>query len=72
MVLSVRASIDPLTLQKAITAAIHSVSKDQAIIDVRTVDQIRDLAMAGRRLQSVLLSVFGAVALVLAGLGVTG
>jgi putative ABC transport system permease protein len=72
MVLSVRASIDPLTLQKAITAAIHSVSKDQAIIDVRTVDQIRDLAMAGRRLQSVLLSVFGAVALVLAGLGVYG
>ncbi len=72
MVLSVRASIDPLTLQKAITAAIHSVSKDQAIINVRTVDQIRDLAMAGRRLQSVLLSVFGAVALVLAGLGVYG
>ena len=72
MVLSVRANIDPLTLQKAITAAIHSVSKDQAIIDVRTVDQIRDLAMAGRRLQSVLLSVFGAVALVLAGLGVYG
>ncbi len=56
MVLTVRASIDPLTLQKAITAAIHSVSKDQAIINVRTVDQIRDLAMAGRRLQSVLLS----------------
>ena len=72
MVLSVRASVDPLTLQKAITAAIRSVNKDQAIIDVRTVDQIRDLAMAGRRLQSVLLSVFGAVALVLAGLGVYG
>ena len=72
MVLSVRASVDPLTLPKAITAAIHSVSKDQAIIDVRTVDQIRDLAMASRRLQSVLLSVFGAVALVLAGLGVYG
>ncbi len=72
MALTVRAGIDPLTLQKAITAAIHSVSKDQAIINVRTVDQIRDLAMAGRRLQSVLLSVFGAVALVLAGLGVYG
>jgi putative ABC transport system permease protein len=72
MVLSVRASVDPLRLQKAIRAAIHSVNKDQAIIDVRTVDQIRDLAMAGRRLQSVLLSVFGAVALVLAGLGVYG
>ena len=72
MVLSVRASLDPQTLQKAIAAAIHSVNKDQAIIDIRTVDQIRDLAMAGRRLQSVLLGVFGAVALVLAGLGVYG
>ena len=72
MVLSVRGNIDPLTLQKAIASAIHSVSKDQAIIDVRTVDQIRDMAMAGRRLQSVLLGVFGAVALVLAGLGVYG
>jgi putative ABC transport system permease protein len=72
MALSVRAGIDPLTLQKAIAAAIHSVRKDQAITDIRTVDQIRDIAMAGRRLQSVLLGVFGAVALVLAGLGVYG
>jgi putative ABC transport system permease protein len=72
MVLSVRASLDPLTLQRAIAAAIHGVNKDQAITDVRTVEQIRDQAMAGRRLQSVLLGVFGAVALVLAGLGVYG
>ena len=72
MVLSVRASIDPLTLQKAIAAAIHSVRKDQAIVDVRSVEQIRDQAMAGRRLQSALLGLFGTVALVLAGLGVYG
>jgi predicted permease len=72
MVLSVRASIDPLTLQKAIAAAIHSVRKDQAITDVRTVEQIREQAMAGRRLQSALLALFGTVALVLAGLGVYG
>jgi putative ABC transport system permease protein len=72
MVLSVRASIDPLTLQKAIAAAIHSVRKDQAITDVRTVEQIREQALAGRRLQSALLALFGAVALVLAGLGVYG
>ena len=72
MVLSVRASIDPLTLQKAIAAAIHSVRKDQAITDVRTVEQIREQAMAGRRLQSALLVLFGTVALVLAGLGVYG
>jgi putative ABC transport system permease protein len=72
LVLSVRASIDPLTLQKAIATAIHSVRKDQAITDVRTVEQIRDQSMAGRRLQSALLGLFGTVALVLAGLGVYG
>ena len=50
MVLNVRASVNPLTLQKPITAAIRSVNKDQAISDIRSVDQIRDLAMGGRRL----------------------
>jgi putative ABC transport system permease protein len=72
MVLSVRAALDPLTLQKSIATAIHSIDKDQAIVDVRTVEQIRDLSMANRRLQSGLLILFGAVALILAGLGVYG
>jgi putative ABC transport system permease protein len=72
MVLSVRGSLDPLALQRAIAAAIHSIDKDQAITDIRTVEQIRDVAMAGRRLQSGLLVMFGAVALILAGLGVYG
>jgi putative ABC transport system permease protein len=72
MVLSVRASVNPLTLQTPITAAIRSVNKDQAISDVRTVDQIRDQSMGGRRLVSVLLGTFSTVALVLAGLGIYG
>ena len=72
MVLSVRASVDPLALQTPITAAIRSVSKDQALSDIRSVDQIRSLAMGGRRIPSVLLGIFGTVALVLAGLGIYG
>jgi putative ABC transport system permease protein len=72
MVLNVRTSLEPLSLQKAIVAAIRGVNKDQAISDIRTVEQIRAQAMSSRRLQSVLLAVFGAVALVLAGLGVYG
>jgi putative ABC transport system permease protein len=72
MVLNVRASVNPLTLQKPITAAIRSVNKDQAISDVRSVDQIRDQSMGGRRLVSVLLGTFATVALVLAGLGIYG
>jgi putative ABC transport system permease protein len=72
MVLNVRTNVEPLALQRSITAAIRGVNKDQAISDVRTVDQIRDQAMSSRRLQAVLLVVFGAVALVLAALGVYG
>jgi putative ABC transport system permease protein len=72
MVLSVRGSVNPLALQTPITAAIRSVNKDQAISDVRTVDQIRDLSMGGRRLVAVLLGTFGAVALALAGIGIYG
>ena len=54
MTLNVRANIDPIALQKPISAAIHSVDKDQALNDIRTVDQIKDLSMAGNRLQSTL------------------
>ena len=55
MTLSVRAHADPLPLQKSISAAIRSVNKDQALNDIRTVDQIKELSMAGNRLQTTLL-----------------
>ena len=63
---------EPLTLQKPISAAIRSVNKDQALSDIRTVDQIKDLSMGTSRLQSVLLGIFGTVALLLAGIGIYG
>lgn len=72
MVLNVRAGVNPLTLQKPITGAIRSVNKDQAISDIRSVDQIRDQSMGGRRLVSVLLGTFATVALILAGIGIYG
>jgi predicted permease len=72
MTLSVRAHADPAPLQKSIGAAIRSVNKDQALNDIRTVDQIKEQSMAGNRLQTTLLVIFGATALVLAGLGIYG
>jgi putative ABC transport system permease protein len=72
MTLSVRTAVNPLTLQKSITAAIHGVDKDQALIGVRTVDQIKDLSLTTNRLQSMLLGIFAAVALILAGIGIYG
>ncbi len=72
MTLIVRAKLDPLTLGKAISAAIHSVGKDQALGDFRTVDQIREQALVGNRLEATLMGIFAAVALLLAALGIYG
>jgi len=70
--LSVRTNVEPLTLQRSIVGAVHSINKDQATTDIRTVDQIKDLSMAARRLQAVLLGIFASVALLLAGIGIYG
>jgi len=64
--------VDPLTLQKAIAASIHSVNKDQALTDIRTLDEIKDRAMAQNRLQSVLLGIFAILALLLSAVGIYG
>ena len=72
MSLVVRASGDPLRLQKAVTQAIHAVNNDQAISDVQTLDQIKDQTSVGTRLEAALLGVFAAVALLLAAIGIYG
>ena len=72
MTLSVRADVAPLTLQKGIAASIHRVNKDQALTDIRTLDEIKDQAMAQNRLQSVLLGIFAILALVLSAIGIYG
>jgi putative ABC transport system permease protein len=72
MVLSVRTDVDPLMLQIPITNAIRSVNKDQAVTDIRSLEQIKSASMGGRRIPSILLGVFGAVALILAGIGIYG
>jgi putative ABC transport system permease protein len=72
MTLSVRAHTDPLRLQNSISAAIHSINRDQALNDIRTVDQIKELSMASNRLQTTLLVIFGTTALLLAGIGIYG
>ena len=60
------------SLQQAITAAIHGVDEDQAVSQVRTVDQIADQAMVGDHLSTTLMGVFAAVALLLATIGIYG
>ncbi len=70
--LIVRAGLDPLTLQRAVRAAVNSVNKDQALSNVRTLEQIERQSLVSNRIESLLLGIFAAIALVLAAVGIYG
>jgi ABC-type antimicrobial peptide transport system permease subunit len=59
-------------LQRAIRSAIDEVNRDQAISDVRTLEQIVDQSMLANRVTSTILAVFASIALVLAAVGIYG
>jgi putative ABC transport system permease protein len=70
--LVVQASAPPLSLRRAVRLAVDSVNKDQALSDVRTLEQIVDQSMTGNRVTSTLLTVFASIALLLAAVGIYG
>jgi predicted permease len=70
--LIVRAALDPVRLQQAINGAVHQVNKDQALTDIKTLEQIKTESMASNRLNSIMLGGFAAVALLLSGIGIYG
>ena len=70
--LLVRAAMDPLKLQQAITKAVHQTNKDQALSDVKTLEQIKTESLAGNRLNSLMLGGFATVALLLSAIGIYG
>ncbi len=68
----VRGNLPPAAFQKAIRQAIDGVNKDQALSDVRTLEKIKTDSLGSDRLQSMLLTVFAAIALLLAAIGIYG
>jgi len=56
----------------AIRSAVHSVDPGQAISDVRTMEQWIGQALSGRRTPMTLLTIFGAVVLLLSAIGIYG
>ncbi len=68
----VRTSVDPMKLVSSIQSAIWSVEKDLPISSVSTMEQIRSHSIAQPRLTALLLSVFAALALILATVGIYG
>jgi predicted permease len=72
MWLVIRTAIDPANVVAQTRAAVQSIDPEQAIADVRTMDQWMAQSLSGRRTPMLLLTLFGIVALVLAALGIYG
>lgn len=68
----VRGAMNPAFLRKSIVSAVANVNKEQALSDIKTLDQLKSESMANDRLRSLLLIVFAAIALALAAVGIYG
>jgi predicted permease len=72
MSLYVRSTVAPLSALPAVREAIRSIEPDLALFDVRTVTDQLDDSVASERSTATLLGCFGALALVLASIGLFG
>ena len=70
--LVVRAAIAPTSLEQSVRGALYELDKTQAVLNVRTLEQIKSTSVVSNRFQTVLLSIFSVVALVLAAIGMYG
>jgi predicted permease len=70
--LVIRASREAASLAPAATRVVRSIAPKNAIENVMTVSQIRDQSVAPRRLNAALVSSFGALAVVIAAVGIAG
>jgi putative ABC transport system permease protein len=72
MTLTARTSGDPLSFAPALEREVHAIDKDQPVSDVRSMDQWVARTLAQARFSSRLLTVFAALALLLASIGIYG
>jgi len=70
--LLVRTDIEPTSLSSAVRAQIAALNKDQAVFNVRTMDDIVSESVAPRRFSMMLLAGFAVAALLLASIGIYG
>jgi ABC-type antimicrobial peptide transport system permease subunit len=65
-----RGSGAPAGLLAGLTRAVREVDPAQPVYNVRTMDQVVDASIAARKANTLLISMFGALALLIAALGV--
>lgn len=67
-----RTDVEPASLAVTVRDQIARLNKDQAVFNVRTMEQIISQSLASRRFSMLLLSAFAIVALALASIGIYG
>jgi putative ABC transport system permease protein len=72
MTFVVRTAGDPLSMAGAVRNAIQKVNKDQPVMRIETMEQVVAASLAQSRFAAALLSLFAALALVLAAVGIYG
>jgi predicted permease len=72
MFLVVRSEINPSSLIAAVRGAVRELDQDQPVYSIRTMEQLLSRSVAPQRINMTLLSVFAALALVLAAIGIYG
>ena len=70
--LLLRTDVEPTSLTSAVRAQIAALNKDQAVFNVRTMDDIVSQSVAPGRFSMMLLTVFAVAALLLASIGIYG
>jgi putative ABC transport system permease protein len=70
--MAVRTAGRPQALASAVQRAVHQLDPDQAVSDLRTMDEVVDRAVAGERFNTVLLAIFAAIAFALCAVGIYG
>jgi predicted permease len=72
MSVAVRTTVPPLTLVEPLRRSMRGRSGDQALYEVRTMEQLADATLARQRFLSLLFSIFAGLALLLACIGIYG
>jgi predicted permease len=72
MTLVIRTTNDPLNVAAAARGVIRSLDPDQPLSEIRTMESLLSESMGRARFNTVLLSVFAVVALILASIGIYG
>jgi putative ABC transport system permease protein len=72
MVVVARTKVDPGSLASALRQQVWAIDPDQAVFDVRTMQEVRSISVSMYSSGSVMLGIFAGLALLLASIGIYG